>query len=280
MKYSLIASLLFIMIAGVFAGQIDSDHHHHDHHHHDHHHHDHHHHDHTDTIISSDNGHHHHDHHHDHHHHHHHERNNGNCVPDWQKNCYQPKCGRGHFSFKNKKPLCVPPAPPVNMKVFNNITNHVAVVVDSTATKSGERSQLDVQLEYSNRTSIGPWKAPTRFRNQTVYYCGQAVPLNINIHLTQSRDYDNGTAFHEIFELIDKSPNMFRDWYDEMGPSIVYRGLMINTDANGNPVMTGPQLVQYMEEQGLDLIFHMPTCPKDAYFFRSGYVLNEVVLPC
>ncbi|AEX61286.1 hypothetical protein c7_L220 [Megavirus courdo7] len=202
------------------------------------------------------------------------------CHDESTRDCYQPKCGRGHFSFKGKKPLCVPPAPPVLTKNFNNITNHVAVVVDSTATRPGQRSQLDVQKEFSNRTSIGPWKAPTQFRNQTVYYCGKEIPLNINIHLTQSRDYDNGTAFHEIFELIDKSPNFFRDWYDEMGPSIVYRGLIMNTDENGNPVMTGPELVQFFEEQGLDLIFHMPTCPKDAYFFRSGYVLNEVVIPC
>ncbi|BCS83501.1 hypothetical protein QLL95_gp0622 [Cotonvirus japonicus] len=195
-------------------------------------------------------------------------------------NCYQPKCGRGHYSFKGKKPLCLPPAPPVFGKLFTNITNHIAVVVDSTVTKPGQNSQLDVQKEYFNRLTLGPWKAPAVFRNYSTYYCGEEVPFNINIHLTASRDYDNGTAFHEIFELVDHSKNFFRDWYDQMGPSIVYHGLIMNTDSNGNPVMTTPEFVQYMEDQNLELIFHLPSCPKDAYFFRSGYALVEVVLPC
>ncbi|EJN40738.1 hypothetical protein lvs_L234 [Acanthamoeba polyphaga lentillevirus] len=194
--------------------------------------------------------------------------------------CYNPKCGRGHFNLKGKKPLCVPPAPVLTEKYFTNITNHIAVVVDSTVTKPGQQSQLDVQKEYFNRLTLGPWKAPSVFRNKTAYYCGDAIPLNINIHLTASRDYDNGTAFHEIFELVDKSSNFFRDWYDEMGPSIVYHGLMLKTDDNGVPVMNACQLRQYMEQQNFQLVFHLPSCPKDAYFFRAGYAHVEVVIPC
>lgn len=195
--------------------------------------------------------------------------------------CWERPCGKAGFDSRGKPPLCVKCAPPVDEVYFTNITNHIAVVVDSTIPrKCGEKTQLEVQKEYFNRLGFGPWKQPSVMVNYPAVYCGRPTPLNVTIHLNTNRDYDNGQAFTEIFELTDKSKNFFRDWYDVHGSTIIYRGLMIRQGPDGKLVMTAEQFENFAREQGLDIVFHMPGCPKNAYFFYDGYILNEVVFPC
>nr|WIL03764.1 hypothetical protein Cplu_246 [Cedratvirus plubellavi] len=188
------------------------------------------------------------------------------------KKCHELKCGKGHYNLKNKL-LCPPKGLAPLEKYFTNVTNHVALVVDSA-------DKVEVQKAYFDRVTMGPWKAPAVFRGYNATYCGQPISLNINIHLTQNRDDDDGEAFVEIFELVDKSKSFFRDWYDEMGSAIIYRGIMMKQDEHGNPVLTPQELEAYLEEQGMPIILHMPQCPKNAYFFQSGYIINEVVFSC
>lgn len=193
--------------------------------------------------------------------------------------CVSPAAAIGEFvcdDFHYKRTYSCLPALPPDFSIFDNFTNHVAVV-----TKTQE--EYEYQMASYINAGIGPWMAPARFRNINAVYCGQVMEgtFSIDIYLTTSRNVGESPSFWEIFHLVGDVPNYFSDWYDQHGPSIPYHGLQVRKDPiTGEPILTPAQFEAWLAERNIPIIFHfgydMPG-GKNAYFIRIGYALAEVV---
>jgi hypothetical protein len=159
-----------------------------------------------------------------------------------------------------------------------NFTNHIAIVVKTDEELAYVRAAYDA-------AGIGPWLPVNRIRNTNAFYCGQFMPgtFNIDIYLTTSRFVNLPfPSFWEIFKLVDDTPNLFRDWYNQHGPSIVYQGLqVIINNATGQPIVDAAGFEAWMAERQIPTVFHFgfdaPPGGRNAYFVRIGYHLAEFV---
>jgi hypothetical protein len=187
-------------------------------------------------------------------------------------------CNIKKFAQQTQAGNCnIPVGPPSNIGQYLSMyTSHVCVITGSDAESA-------TQINTWRSIGFGDWLNPAIPFIATGSYCGETSNINATLTFTTNEfTWAQGAPnYYEVIQLVDKKQkNIFSDFYDVHGPSLLYYGMV---PANSN--VTFSQIRQFLADEQIPIIFSL-NIPGAIIvdWIRIGYayaelVYNEVTLP-